>query len=65
MFLIIFYYSRDYTNPYLPVAPSAIDGTGQVNVSVSSFKFDCMVPSDSPKLLSDLSPSMPPPACRA
>ncbi|XP_057525697.1 polypyrimidine tract-binding protein homolog 2 isoform X2 [Amaranthus tricolor] len=26
--------SRDYTNPYLPVAPSAIDATGQLGVSV-------------------------------
>jgi hypothetical protein len=26
---------RDYTNPYLPVAPSAIDhGTGQVSLSL-------------------------------
>lgn len=24
--------SRDYTNPYLPVAQSAIEGGGQVNV---------------------------------
>ncbi|MQL78348.1 hypothetical protein Taro_010775 [Colocasia esculenta] len=24
--------SRDYTNPYLPVAPSAIDGSAQVNI---------------------------------
>lgn len=24
--------SRDYTNPYLPVAPSAIDGTGQFGI---------------------------------
>lgn len=23
---------RDYTNPYLPVASSAIDGSGQVNI---------------------------------
>lgn len=28
---------RDYTNPYLPVAPSAIDGNGQVNSSLCSF----------------------------
>lgn len=26
----IFCWFRDYTNPYLPVAPSAIDGNGQV-----------------------------------
>jgi hypothetical protein len=24
--------SRDYTNPYLPVAPSAIDGSGQFGI---------------------------------
>ena len=34
LFLTIFVYVcllfRDYTNPYLPVAPSAIDGAGQV-----------------------------------
>lgn len=28
----IFCWFRDYTNPYLPVAPSAIDGSGQVRL---------------------------------
>lgn len=28
----IFCQYRDYTNPYLPVAPSAIDGSGQVRL---------------------------------
>jgi hypothetical protein len=27
---LVFSCHRDYTNPYLPVAPSAIDGGGQV-----------------------------------
>jgi hypothetical protein len=27
-----FYFCRDYTNPYLPVAPSAIDGSGQFSI---------------------------------
>ncbi|KAL9684116.1 hypothetical protein QQ045_021550 [Rhodiola kirilowii] len=30
--------SRDYTNPYLPVAPSAIDGSGQFAVAVDGRK---------------------------
>ena len=29
---VYFYFFRDYTNPYLPVAPSAIDGSGQVSL---------------------------------
>lgn len=28
---LVFSHHRDYTNPYLPVAPSAIDGGGQVS----------------------------------
>ncbi|CAG7909858.1 unnamed protein product [Brassica rapa] len=32
--------SRDYTNPYLPVAPSAIDSTGQVIVGVDGKKME-------------------------
>uniref|UniRef100_A0A1J3J6K6 Polypyrimidine tract-binding protein-like protein 2 n=1 Tax=Noccaea caerulescens TaxID=107243 RepID=A0A1J3J6K6_NOCCA len=32
--------SRDYTNPYLPVAPSAIDSTGQVSVGVDGKKME-------------------------
>ncbi|XP_018472559.1 polypyrimidine tract-binding protein homolog 2 [Raphanus sativus] len=32
--------SRDYTNPYLPVAPSAIDSTGQVVVGVDGRKME-------------------------
>ncbi|ESQ43187.1 hypothetical protein EUTSA_v10016110mg [Eutrema salsugineum] len=32
--------SRDYTNPYLPVAPSAIDSTGQVAVGVDGKKME-------------------------
>ncbi|CAG7880178.1 unnamed protein product [Brassica rapa] len=32
--------SRDYTNPYLPVAPSAIDSTGQVIVGVDGRKME-------------------------
>ncbi|XP_010537118.1 PREDICTED: polypyrimidine tract-binding protein homolog 2 isoform X2 [Tarenaya hassleriana] len=32
--------SRDYTNPYLPVAPSAIDSTGQVSVGVDGKKLE-------------------------
>ncbi|KAF8379679.1 hypothetical protein HHK36_029123 [Tetracentron sinense] len=30
--------SRDYTNPYLPVAPSAIDGSGQFSVGLDGKK---------------------------
>ncbi|KAH7430315.1 hypothetical protein KP509_09G093000 [Ceratopteris richardii] len=30
--------SRDYTNPYLPVAPSAMDGTGQYGVGADGKK---------------------------
>ncbi|XP_050386703.1 polypyrimidine tract-binding protein homolog 2 isoform X1 [Argentina anserina] len=30
--------SRDYTNPYLPVAPSAIDGNGQMSVGLDGKK---------------------------
>ncbi|XP_004308003.1 PREDICTED: polypyrimidine tract-binding protein homolog 2 [Fragaria vesca subsp. vesca] len=30
--------SRDYTNPYLPVAPSAIDGNGQISVGLDGKK---------------------------
>lgn len=32
--------SRDYTNPYLPVAPSAIDGSGQLSVGVDGKKLE-------------------------
>ncbi|KAK4777307.1 hypothetical protein SAY87_017494 [Trapa incisa] len=32
--------SRDYTNPYLPVAPSAIDGTGQLGVGLDGKKLE-------------------------
>ncbi|KAF8008468.1 hypothetical protein BT93_K2209 [Corymbia citriodora subsp. variegata] len=32
--------SRDYTNPYLPVAPSAIDGSGQVSVGLDGKKLE-------------------------
>lgn len=32
--------SRDYTNPYLPVAPSAIDATGQISVGVDGKKLE-------------------------
>ncbi|KAG7537733.1 RNA-binding domain superfamily [Arabidopsis suecica] len=32
--------SRDYTNPYLPIAPSAIDSTGQVAVGVDGKKME-------------------------
>ncbi|XP_010521385.1 PREDICTED: polypyrimidine tract-binding protein homolog 2-like isoform X3 [Tarenaya hassleriana] len=32
--------SRDYTNPYLPVAPSAIDSTGQVTMGVDGRKLE-------------------------
>lgn len=32
--------SRDYTNPYLPVAPSAIDATGQLSVGVDGKKLE-------------------------
>ncbi|KAI3425441.1 RRM_8 domain-containing protein, partial [Psidium guajava] len=32
--------SRDYTNPYLPVAPSAIDGSGQVTVGLDGKKLE-------------------------
>uniref|UniRef100_A0A7N0U6I5 PTBP1-like RNA recognition motif 2 domain-containing protein n=2 Tax=Kalanchoe fedtschenkoi TaxID=63787 RepID=A0A7N0U6I5_KALFE len=32
--------SRDYTNPYLPVAPSAIDGSGQFAVTVDGRKME-------------------------
>jgi hypothetical protein len=35
MHLLVEIDPRDYTNPYLPVAPSAIDGTGQVSLSLS------------------------------
>ncbi|KAK9914427.1 hypothetical protein M0R45_038208 [Rubus argutus] len=30
--------SRDYTNPYLPVAPSAIDGNGQISLGLDGKK---------------------------
>ncbi|CAN8252743.1 unnamed protein product [Cochlearia groenlandica] len=32
--------SRDYTNPYLPVAPSAIDSNGQVSVGADGKKME-------------------------
>ncbi|KAJ7965386.1 putative Polypyrimidine tract binding protein [Quillaja saponaria] len=32
--------SRDYTNPYLPVAPSAIDGSGQLIVGLDGRKLE-------------------------
>ncbi|KAJ8452711.1 hypothetical protein Cgig2_005047 [Carnegiea gigantea] len=32
--------SRDYTNPYLPVAPSAIDATGQLGVGLDGKKLE-------------------------
>ncbi|KAL9237399.1 hypothetical protein vseg_011952 [Gypsophila vaccaria] len=32
--------SRDYTNPYLPVAPSAIDATGQMGVGLDGKKLE-------------------------
>ncbi|KAL9225378.1 hypothetical protein vseg_001313 [Gypsophila vaccaria] len=32
--------SRDYTNPYLPVAPSAIDATGQLGVGLDGQKLE-------------------------
>ncbi|XP_021764576.1 polypyrimidine tract-binding protein homolog 2-like isoform X2 [Chenopodium quinoa] len=32
--------SRDYTNPYLPVAPSAIDAAGQLSVGVDGKKLE-------------------------
>ncbi|CAB4302003.1 unnamed protein product [Prunus armeniaca] len=32
--------SRDYTNPYLPVAPSAIDGSGQISVGLDGKKLE-------------------------
>ncbi|KAL5746509.1 hypothetical protein ACOSP7_027655 [Xanthoceras sorbifolium] len=32
--------SRDYTNPYLPVAPSAIDATGQFGVGLDGKKLE-------------------------
>ncbi|KAL3720933.1 hypothetical protein ACJRO7_005702 [Eucalyptus globulus] len=32
--------SRDYTNPYLPVAPSAIDGSGQLSVGLDGKKLE-------------------------
>ncbi|PPR92340.1 hypothetical protein GOBAR_AA28338 [Gossypium barbadense] len=32
--------SRDYTNPYLPVAPSAIDGSNQFNLGVDGKKLE-------------------------
>lgn len=32
--------SRDYTNPYLPVAPSAIDGSGQVIMGLDGKKLE-------------------------
>ncbi|XP_041015010.1 polypyrimidine tract-binding protein homolog 2-like isoform X2 [Juglans microcarpa x Juglans regia] len=32
--------SRDYTNPYLPVAPSAIDGSGQLTVGLDGKKLE-------------------------
>ncbi|KAI4363658.1 hypothetical protein MLD38_019848 [Melastoma candidum] len=32
--------SRDYTNPYLPVAPSAIDGSGQATVGSDGKKLE-------------------------
>lgn len=32
--------SRDYTNPYLPVAPSAIDATGQLSVGLDGKKLE-------------------------
>ncbi|PON50106.1 Splicing factor-like protein [Parasponia andersonii] len=32
--------SRDYTNPYLPVAPSAIDGSGQFTVGLDGKKLE-------------------------
>lgn len=32
--------SRDYTNPYLPVAPSAIDGNGQFSVGFDGKKLE-------------------------
>ncbi|XP_021909262.1 polypyrimidine tract-binding protein homolog 2 isoform X3 [Carica papaya] len=32
--------SRDYTNPYLPVAPSAIDGSGQIAVGLDGKKLE-------------------------
>ncbi|KAL8167460.1 hypothetical protein V2J09_008959 [Rumex salicifolius] len=32
--------SRDYTNPYLPVAPSAIDATGQFSVGLDGKKLE-------------------------
>ncbi|KAG2709706.1 hypothetical protein I3843_05G230100 [Carya illinoinensis] len=32
--------SRDYTNPYLPVAPSAIDGNGQLTVGLDGKKLE-------------------------
>ncbi|KOM41418.1 hypothetical protein LR48_Vigan04g161600 [Vigna angularis] len=34
--------SRDYTNPYLPVAPSAVEGSGQVSVP-SAAGMPCML----------------------
>ncbi|GKV31300.1 hypothetical protein SLEP1_g40003 [Rubroshorea leprosula] len=32
--------SRDYTNPYLPVAPSAIDGSGQLSLGLDGKKLE-------------------------
>ncbi|KAE8717471.1 Polypyrimidine tract-binding protein-like protein 1 [Hibiscus syriacus] len=32
--------SRDYTNPYLPVAPSAIDGSSQLNIGLDGKKLE-------------------------
>ncbi|KAG8485901.1 hypothetical protein CXB51_019263 [Gossypium anomalum] len=32
--------SRDYTNPYLPVAPSAIDGSGQFSLGLDGKKLE-------------------------
>lgn len=38
MYLIL-HFDRDYTNPFLPVAPSAIDGSGQVSMISSKLFF--------------------------
>lgn len=40
---LVLYYLRDYTNPYLPVAPSAIDGSGQVICLQLFFHRFCLV----------------------
>ena len=35
IFVFVCLLFRDYTNPYLPVAPSAIDGSGQVKININ------------------------------